>query len=174
MNQEKAQERIKELKGYYAHLGTFILVNLFLIMIKVMTNSDDGGDYWFVYPLFGWGIGLSIHTFTTFFARHDWEERKMQELTGWSMTQEELERLSQRTENLVTILSNVNWEKIDPDLVETKDKLLDARQQMIEMRDYGVANTVTEKSKSEVIKEIEKLEAFVTSSKFNFYDQAAK
>jgi hypothetical protein len=98
----------------------------------------------------------------------------MQELTGWSMTQEELERLSQRTENLVTILSNVNWEKIDPDLVETKDKLLDARQQMIEMRDYGVANTVTEKSKSEVIKEIEKLEAFVTSSKFDFYDQAAK
>ena len=98
----------------------------------------------------------------------------MQELTGWSMTQEELERLSQRTENLVTILSNVNWEKIDPDLVETKDKLLDAREQMIEMRDYGVANTVTEKSKSEVIKEIEKLEAFVTSSKFDFYDQAAK
>ena len=45
---------------------------------------------------------------------------------------------------------------------------------MIEMRDYGVANTVTEKSKSEVIKEIEKLEAFVTSSKFDFYDQAAK
>jgi len=67
MNQEKAQERIKELKGYYAHLDTFILVNLFLIMINVMTNSDDGGDYWFVYPLFGWGIGLSIHTFTTFF-----------------------------------------------------------------------------------------------------------
>jgi len=98
----------------------------------------------------------------------------MQELTGWSMTQEELERLSQRTENLVTIISNVNWEKIDPDLVETKDKLLDAREQMIEMRDYGVANTVTEKSKSEVIKEIEKLEAFVTSSKFDFYDQAAK
>lgn len=98
----------------------------------------------------------------------------MQELTGWSMTQEELERLSQRTENLVTILSNVNWEKIDPDLVETKDKLLDAREQMIEMRDYGVANTVTEKSKSEVVKEIEKLEAFVTSSKFDFYDQAAK
>ena len=98
----------------------------------------------------------------------------MQELTGWSMTQEELERLSQRTENLVTILSNVNWEKIDPDLVETKDKLLDAREQMIEMRDYGVANTVTEKSKSEVIKEIEKLEAFVTRSKFDFYDQAAK
>ena len=98
----------------------------------------------------------------------------MQELTGWSMTQEELERLSQRTENLVTIISNVNWEKIDPDLVETKDKLLDAREQMIEMRDYGVANTVTEKSKSEVIKEIEKLEAFVTSSKFDFYDQSAK
>ena len=173
MNQEKAQERIEELKGYYAHLGAFIPVNLFLIMINVMTNPEGGGDYWFVYPLFGWGIGLSIRTFTTFFANHDWEERKMQELTGWSMTQEELERLSQRTENLVTILSNVNWDKIDPDLIETKDKLLDAQEQIIELRDHGVASAATEKSESEVIKEIEKLEEFVTSSKFDFYDQAA-
>lgn len=174
MDKERAQERIEELKGYYSHLGTFIPVNLFLIAINVMTNPDDGGDYWFVYPLFGWGIGLSIHTFTTFFASHDWEDRKMQELTGWSLTQEELERLSERTENLVTILSNVNWEKIDPELVETKDKLLDAREQIIEMRDHGVANAATERSKSDVIQEIEKLEEFVTSSKFDFYDQAAK
>ena len=42
------------------------------------------------------------------------------------------------------------------------------------MRDHGVASAATEKSKSEVIKEIEKLEEFVTSSKFDFYDQAAK
>jgi hypothetical protein len=31
----------------------------------------------------------------------DWEERKMQELTGWSMTQLELERLADRTDNLI-------------------------------------------------------------------------
>ena len=45
---------------------------------------------------------------------------------------------------------------------------------MIEIQDYDVANTATEKTKSEVIKEIEELEAFVNSSKFDFYDQAAK
>jgi hypothetical protein len=169
MNEEKAQERIEELKGYYAHLGAFVPVNLFLIAINLMDYSESDG-YWFVYPLFGWGIGLCIHTLTTFFTGNDWEERKMQELTGWSVTQEELQRMSERTDNLISILSSVDWEKIDPDLLDTKENLLRAREQIVDMRD---GNGAPSQSKSEVIRELEKLEEFVTSSKFSYYDQAA-
>ncbi len=169
MNQEQAEKRITELKGYYSHLASFVAVNLFLIMINLINYSEDP-QLWFVYPLFGWGIGLLIHTFQIFAGGRDWEDRKMQELTGWSVTREELERLSERTDNLVSILSNLNWEKIDPALVETKENLLKAREKIIQMQDDG--GTPTDASRDEVVRELEKLEEFVTSAKFRFYDQA--
>ena len=40
------------------------------------------------------------------------------------------------------------------------------------MRDHG--GITGETSKEDVVKEIEKLEAFVTSNKFSYYEQAAK
>ena len=171
MNQEQANKRIKELKGYYSHLGVFVSVNLFLIMVNAMSYSEDQ-EIWFVYPLFGWGIGLVAHTIKTFGVGGRWEERKMQELTGWSMTQEELERLSQRTENLITILSSVKWEKIDPELLESRDNLLAAGKKLVELRD-GKDSGDGRGGKAEVVREIEKLEEFVTSSKFSYYDQAS-
>ena len=171
MNQEQAQKRIDELKGFYAHLVSYVAVNAFLIVINIATYDQSGGIVWFFYPMLGWGIGLAIHTFMVLFAGHNWEEQKMQELTGWSMTQVELERLSDRTENLISILSDVNWEKIDPELVASKEKLLGARATIVEMRDHGVSSSESA-NKEEVFEEIEKLEEFVTSSKFEFYNQA--
>ena len=171
MNQEQAQQRIDELRGFYAHLVSFIAVNAFLIMINIVTYDDTGGEIWFFYPLFGWGIGFAIHASMVFAAGTDWEDRKMQELTGWSMTQTEIERLTERTDNLIAILSDINWEKIDPDLVASKQNLLNTRDTIIEMRDHGAAFS-SKAGKDQVVKEIEKLEAFVTSSRFKFFDQA--
>ena len=169
MDHESAKARIDELKGYYAHLASYVCVNIFLVTINLMTSPSH---LWFIYPLLGWGIGLAIHTLQIFATGHDWENRKMQELTGWSATQEELERLSDRTDTLISILSNVNWDKIDPDLIETKENLLNNRDHIVQMRDNGAISGET--SKEDVVKEIEKLEAFVTSNKFNYYDQAAR
>ena len=169
MNEEEAKKRIEELQGYYAHLASFVAVNLFLIVINVVTYEEGDGEIWFFYPLFGWGIGLFIHTITVFFSGRDWQDRKMQELTGWSTTRDELGRLSERTDNLIKILSSVNWEKIDPDLVETKQNLLDAQQKIVELKERGNGA-----SHDEVTREIEKLEEFVTSSKFDYYELAAE
>ncbi len=166
MNEEQAKERIEELKGYYAHLGSFIGVNIFLIAINILTFGDSG-EYWFWYPLLGWGIGLLAHTFMLFAGGKDWEQRKMAELTGWSATQEELERLSDRTDALISILSDVQWDKIDPALLDTKKNLEDARQKVINLHE-----TRDPKTQEEVTRELEKLEEFVTSSKFDFYEKA--
>ena len=117
MNEEQARKRIKELRGFYGHLGAFIGANLFLFMIN-MINLRHGDDIWFIYPLFGWGIGLISHAFHVYAGGKDWEKRKMEELTGHKNTQDELARLNERTDNLVAILSSVNWEKIDPELVD--------------------------------------------------------
>ena len=93
----------------------------------------------------------------------------MQELTGLSQTQDQLSELSERTDNLITILSSVNWEKVDPELMETRDKLEKARTDIARL-DQGDRTA----SRTEVTREIEKLEAFVSSSKFDYYDLAAR
>ena len=42
MNEEQAKEHIEELRGYYAHLGSFVGVNLFLFMINMVTSPASG------------------------------------------------------------------------------------------------------------------------------------
>ena len=165
MNEQQARKHIDNLKGYYAHLGAFIGTNLFLLAINLV---NWGGELWVIYPLMGWGIGLAVHTVNVFFSGSDWEDRKMQELTGWTTTREELERLSERTRNLITILSSVDWQKIDPELLATRENLESVQEQIIGLKSGDQAG------KREVVEQIEKLEAFVTSSKFDYYDKAAE
>lgn len=169
MNQAQAKERIEELRGFYSHLASYVAVNLFLIALNVTTGSDT---WWFIYPLGGWGIGLFCHAIGVFFSGAKWEEQKMQELTGWTTTQEELDRISERTETLIAILSSVDWKAIDPDLLQSKENLVKAQDKIASMQARGEA--ANDANKEEVVRELEKLEAFVTSSKFDYYDQAAR
>ncbi len=166
MNEEQARERIEELREFYAHVAAYVAVNAFLLLVNLITSP---GFLWFVFPLGGWGIGLAIHAVTVFWTGNDWEARKMEELTGLKQTQDELQRLSDRTDALVTILASVEWENIDPELLRTRDNLQDARERVARLKTHADANV-----QEEVREEIEKLEAFVTSSEFAYYDKAAK
>lgn len=77
----KAKERVEDIKGFYIHLFVFILVNLGLIGINILTGT---GTYWFWYPLIGWGIGLVSHYVAIFgffgIMGEEWERRKIEEL----------------------------------------------------------------------------------------------
>ena len=44
--------------GFSVHLVVYVLVNAMLIAINFIYSPED---IWFFYPLFGWGIGISIH-----------------------------------------------------------------------------------------------------------------
>lgn len=81
MNQEnayfKAKQRVKDLKEFYGNLISYCVVIPFLIFINYYTYWDF---QWFWFPLFGWGIGLTIHAFSVFGYGSDWEERKIKEL----------------------------------------------------------------------------------------------
>jgi hypothetical protein len=167
MNEQQALARIKELKGFYRHLASYVVVNTALFVMNIM----DGQQLWFFYPLCGWGIGICMHAFKTFSTGKDWEERKLQELTGWSTTQEELERLRERTEVLISVLSSVDWERIDPALVSSRENLEHARQTIERLQSEGASST-REEDKQKVMRELEKLEAFVSGSKFDFYDKS--
>jgi hypothetical protein len=76
----RARKRAKELKGFYTHAITYVLVNIGLFVINLFT----GGGWWFYWPLIGWGIGLVVHALSVFafggtFGQ-DWEERKTKQL----------------------------------------------------------------------------------------------
>jgi hypothetical protein len=169
VNQEQAKEHIEELRGFYSHLASYVAVNCFLLAINLMNWE---GELWVLYPAGGWGIGMVCHAFSVFFSGSQWQERKMQELTGWTATQDELDRLSERTEALISILSSVDWKAIDPDLLQSKENLLKAQHKIFSMQANGEA--ANDSNKDDVVRELEVLEAFVTSSKFSYYDQASR
>jgi hypothetical protein len=80
---DRAHARVKELKGFYTHATVYVLVNIGLFVINLLT----GGGWWFYWPLLGWGVGLGIHALSVFaFGAgggpwgREWEERKTREL----------------------------------------------------------------------------------------------
>lgn len=59
-----AVRRLKAKHGFRQHLTTYIVVNLFLIVIWAMT--DFGGYFWPVWPIAGWGIAILLHGWDTY------------------------------------------------------------------------------------------------------------
>ncbi|PLT29333.1 2TM domain-containing protein [Peribacillus deserti] len=76
---QRAKRRVQNLKAFYLHLTVYIFVNIMLFFINL---TSDAGNWWFFYPLCGWGIGLIVHGLSTVvFGRFgsEWEERKIKE-----------------------------------------------------------------------------------------------
>ncbi len=71
-----AQKRVEEKKGFFIHFSIYVIVNVFLIVIWAVTYT---GFPWFVFPLFGWGIGVLVHFLSVFvFAKQGpWERREI-------------------------------------------------------------------------------------------------
>ncbi|MEM7002734.1 MAG: 2TM domain-containing protein [Pseudomonadota bacterium] len=166
MDKKQAKKRIEDLKGFYAHLTAYIASNVLILVINLMLVPDF---LFFIFPLLGWGIGVAVHAMTVFGTGRDWEARKMEELMGLNETKQEVHRLTERADALITILASVDWAKIDPELLKTKATLEDAREKIVAFQ-----NGQAQDSAEDVTREIEKLEEFVTSSKFAFFEKAAK
>lgn len=77
---ERAKKQVEEIKGFYGNLVAFIVVNAFLIFINLKYSPEY---LWFLWCVFGWGIGVVFHGFKAFnytpFLGKDWEARKMKE-----------------------------------------------------------------------------------------------
>ncbi len=78
----RAQKKVKKIIGFYWHLASYIIINLFLILFL----GTQTGDFWsfgvFSTPIF-WGIGLLFHFAGVFGADllfgKNWEQRKIKE-----------------------------------------------------------------------------------------------
>ena len=79
---KNAQERVKELRGFYSHLITYIAVNVVLIIFNILYNELG---YMKIkvnqfYTIIIWGIILLLHAFYVLFLGKNWEHRKINNL----------------------------------------------------------------------------------------------
>jgi hypothetical protein len=80
---ERARRRVRKIRGFYIHATIYVLVNLLLVVINLSTSPST---LWFVWPLFGWGIGLAAHGLAVFGLGgggpwgREWEERMIKKL----------------------------------------------------------------------------------------------
>lgn len=61
--------------SFKVHAFTYIVVNVFLMFLWMMTAGDDMpmgdsdwalGDYWPMWTHLGWGVGLAFHAFAAY------------------------------------------------------------------------------------------------------------
>ncbi len=53
-------KRLLDDRPFLIHLVVYIMVNLLLAVIDLATSP---GQYWFYWPLLGWGIGILGHAY---------------------------------------------------------------------------------------------------------------
>lgn len=76
----EARKRVDEIKGFYGNLIAYIVVNIGLMVINLLTSPEY---LWFFWPMLGWGIGVLFHGMKVFnympFFGKEWEEKKIKE-----------------------------------------------------------------------------------------------
>jgi hypothetical protein len=81
-----AKKRVKKVKDFYNHLGTWLFFSAFFVLLNFLTSK---GSFWAIWPIMGWGIGVAMHALGVFGfpgLGKDWEER---------MIEQEMDRIGQ-------------------------------------------------------------------------------
>lgn len=73
---QRAKKAVEEKIGFYIHLACYLIVNGYFTFLSL----KNGGHFWAIYPLAGWGIGLAFHGLSVFgfFNNSGWKERQVQ------------------------------------------------------------------------------------------------
>jgi hypothetical protein len=73
-----ALQQLKKKRDLQAHLLAYVLVNLLLNAVYLLTMP--GGFYWPIIPLLGWGIGVAFHIWDVYAPEGPREERIQREM----------------------------------------------------------------------------------------------
>lgn len=60
---QRARERVEARHGFKVHLAVYLVVCTGLAILNFSTAPNN---LWFVWPLFGWGLGLAGHALSVF------------------------------------------------------------------------------------------------------------
>ena len=64
---EEAKKRVKAKRGFYRHLGAYLVVNIVLVIIWALSggptiySGDWTGGKWFLWPLTIWGVFVVVN-----------------------------------------------------------------------------------------------------------------
>jgi 2TM domain len=87
---QRALARVQQVRTLYAHAAVYVFVNLWLLLINLVTDPQS---LWFYWPLIGWGIALAAHALVILgvgsAVGKEWEERKVRELMARDIQREE-------------------------------------------------------------------------------------
>ncbi|WP_062058740.1 2TM domain-containing protein [Aquimarina longa] len=76
---KRAQEKVQKMKEFYINLTTYCIVIPFLAILNYKTTGF--GIPWVIFPIMGWGIGLTFHYMEAFdyhpILGRDWEKKKI-------------------------------------------------------------------------------------------------
>ncbi|MEM7085753.1 MAG: 2TM domain-containing protein [Bacteroidota bacterium] len=77
---DRAKKHVEELKGFYIHFAIYLI----MVPVFIFLNFKSQGFPWAIFPIVGWGAGVSGHAMEVFnynpFLGKNWEERKIREL----------------------------------------------------------------------------------------------
>lgn len=69
---QQARKRLEARLDLLGHAASYAMVNLMLFAINLLSSP---GEWWFFWPLLGWGIGLASHAFSAL--GKEWQERQI-------------------------------------------------------------------------------------------------
>ena len=75
---KEAKKKVKEEKQFYSHLGVYLVMSVFFIVLNLVTSPDH---LWFYWPMLGWGLGLflqGVRVFTDIGLSKEWEEKRIE------------------------------------------------------------------------------------------------
>ena len=81
--EQMAMEYVRELKGFYTHLGSYVCVITFLFILNYTVSP---GYYWAWWAAMGWGFGIASHAFSVFGEANlfgpEWEKKQVEKRLG--------------------------------------------------------------------------------------------
>jgi hypothetical protein len=76
----EAVEHVRQLKRFYRDLMSYIIINIVLVVINLVTSPHH---LWFYWVTIFWGLGVFYHAINVFGPgrkfNKEWEDRKIQE-----------------------------------------------------------------------------------------------
>lgn len=83
LEEQKAIEYVRDIKGFYSHLISYVLVMIGLLIINLITSPHN---LWVIWPALGWGLGIVSHGLSVFecinFFNANWEKKQVEKRLG--------------------------------------------------------------------------------------------
>jgi len=79
---KEARSRVNDLRSFYRNLLTYLLINVVIVIINLVTSPNR---LWFYWVTIFWGIGLLFHAMSVFLGKgrllgKEWEEKQIKKI----------------------------------------------------------------------------------------------